>query len=329
MPNVQPAAILILATLLGCAPPPGVTSDDAATTDDTGTKPADTGTKPVDTGVPGPFAPFADADLTDPDAVRGMANGVSAAKVYEAMFALAVFVPTDTTSPCPTLVEDKVAGTAEATGGCTDGDGAEWIGTVKTTSIPKSSYTIEALGWGFSSLVPCDSGAATSESVEYTGVAVFPDGETGPFSAELGITVTTADPVSCTTSTATTSYVSYSGTLNPPPKGANYLFSGSGRYGNDVFGKAEGSTTAELIDDSVCGTEAMSGNTTITSVANTVVVTYDGSTDCDPTSTVTWTLDGTAQGELDGVTCNTAAGGGGALAVGVFSLLLAVRRRRE
>lgn len=60
-------------------------------------------------------------------------------------------------------------------------------------------------------------------------------------------------------------------------------------------------------DQSVCRDEAISGQTTV-SVANGVAVfRYDGETDCDEESTVTWTLDGVDHGEISGVSCAAVA----------------------
>ena len=40
-----------------------------------------------------------------------------------------------------------------------------------------------------------------------------------------------------------------------------------------------------------------------TTSTQTAAVHYDGATDCDLESTVTWTLDGAGQGEISGISC--------------------------
>ena len=86
-----------------------------------------------------------------------------------------------------------------------------------------------------------------------------------------------------------------------------------------------------MLDRGVCQDEALSGQTSITGL-RAVEIRYDGATDCDAESTVTWSLDGVVQaGELTGVECSATPGRRGSwvtlLVLGVVALVL-VRRRR-
>jgi len=103
-------------------------------------------------------------------------------------------------------------------------------------------------------------------------------------------------------------------------------WSGSGTYGSIRGGKANVRTDAELINDVTCEDEAMSGTTRVSAGGHEIVYTYDGATDCDPESTVTWTFDGVDQGELAGVSCS--AGGNGAGTAGMIFVALALASRR-
>ena len=70
-----------------------------------------------------------------------------------------------------------------------------------------------------------------------------------------------------------------------------------------VTGHMDVETTDEVTNDSLCTTEALSGTTRFTTSTQTAAVHYDGATDCDLESTVTWTLDGVGQGEISGISC--------------------------
>jgi hypothetical protein len=118
---------------------------------------------------------------------------------------------------------------------------------------------------------------------------------------------------------------------------ARTAFSGSGtvtREGEAPTGTVEVTTTDEVLDNDVCGQPA-SGNTAITDDAgNTVVVTYDGSVDCDGDQAASYTLNGVAQGKLTGIACSTSPGQTGHartswLALALAATWLAGRRRAK
>jgi hypothetical protein len=106
------------------------------------------------------------------------------------------------------------------------------------------------------------------------------------------------------------------------------IFNGSGRVGLSTVGAADAVTVRQIVDRPSCGPEVTSGTTTLSSLGDTAVITYDGANDCDETSTVRWTLNGADQGELAGVGCALAGVPSGAprwLALGVVALLTARR----
>jgi hypothetical protein len=96
-----------------------------------------------------------------------------------------------------------------------------------------------------------------------------------------------------------------------------------------VSGHMDVETIDEVTNDSVCGTEAISGSTRFTTSEHTAAVHYDGATDCSEESTVTWTLDGDVQGEISGVACSTTANGRGLSGVLLSMGVLLIFRRRD
>jgi len=126
--------------------------------------------------------------------------------------------------------------------------------------------------------------------------------------------------------------IDYQGTVKgavPTPDNSGMgrsTWNGKGRFGESSEGVVSVETVDEVIDRGQCLTEALSGSTTITAGHHVAVVTYDGATDCAEDSTSTWTLDGEAKGELQGVGCSAAGG------LSAWALLalggLGLRRRR-
>jgi len=108
--------------------------------------------------------------------------------------------------------------------------------------------------------------------------------------------------------------------------------SGSGsfmRSGGTAAGLVEAETRDELLDANICPIGAVSGSTTLESPGHTVVITYDGLTDCDLAAA--WTVDGDDRGILDGVGCSAGGGEAGGLAslVVLLAIALVSRRRRS
>jgi MYXO-CTERM domain-containing protein len=117
-----------------------------------------------------------------------------------------------------------------------------------------------------------------------------------------------------------------------------YLGSVAGGYGGETVWNGSGTVTrrgvtinagsvhAETIDerrdDDVCPGEGLSGTTSMTSAEHTVLVTYDGASDCDDDDAARWSLDGVDQGLVTGITCS--AGGPTGTGTGAALLLLLV-----
>ena len=54
------------------------------------------------------------------------------------------------------------------------------------------------------------------------------------------------------------------------------------------------------------------------------VVTYDGATDCDAAGTARWSLNGTDQGEIEGINCSVSAHSGRGAGTSAFAFALAL-----
>jgi hypothetical protein len=160
------------------------------------------------------------------------------------------------------------------------------------------------------------SGQMVDTKLVYDGTFnVTANGSTKQFTVDLTSTSSGSD-TSCVTMTGS-SATSYSGTVT------DNTWNGSGDTGNSTQGKVHGETKDEVLSGP-CSSEAQSGTTTLTSGSNTVIITYDGATKCDQSSTVKWSLNGTDMGELTGVRCEASAG----LLAGASALWLLRRRGR-
>jgi hypothetical protein len=227
---------------------------------------------------------------------------------------------------CPTLTEES--GTKTYEGGCSDGDDT-WMGRA-VSSEGASGGSIVYEGFGSSSMQDCSGTMVPTTnvfdgSVSYSGNAVSRSGsfDVDVRSAGQGVNETTCE------ATDVTLAVDYHGSIRGA--GDASTWGGSGRIGNSLQVYVQVSTDDELIDDTICGDEAVSGTTTIRSGTHTIVITYDGMTDCDMESTVQWSFDGQPRGELSGVQCavgrrGSPAGAGWALLA--VALFLACRRQR-
>lgn len=123
--------------------------------------------------------------------------------------------------------------------------------------------------------------------------------------------------------------VEYSGIMTESPDDGRIEVNGSGRVGDREHGWVHISTDSQRYDSEICEGEALSGTTTVTSGPHTAVIIYDGLTDCDPSSTATWSLDGEDQGEMDAIGCSTVSAWPGVAGLGLAGLALWRRRRRR
>lgn len=202
------------------------------------------------------------------------------------------------------------------TGGCTDNEGNTWEGTL-TVHPDAIVYTGLELG-------------QPSEDCPGAVTTLFLDGRLGgdreaePLSFSLDLAMHIEGPdASCDPSGGELAIL-YNGTQRAD--GEAELWSGTGRVGDTERGWVDATTTDERLDQSVCPTQAASGQTTLTNGTDVVVITYDGATDCDEQSEVPWSLNGEPQGMLSGVSCAVGGPAGGALAA---VLALGMLRRRQ
>lgn len=237
---------------------------------------------------------------------------------------------------CPEVIETEDSITVE--GGCTDDDGDVFSGRVVARGLTRDAdgnldigvQPVEVSYESFSveSMSDCPTADGTSV-VTYEGrFGAVEVADTTEFDLDMSVQGSGLTDECERVEDLTGDYV-YAGTVRVI--GDAQTWDGSGTVGNSIQGRFDVSTADEVIDESICRHEALSGQTTIAG-ANTVVYTYDGETDCDDTSTVTWTFDGEEQGEIEGVRCAASPGGsrgpGAAVALlGLLALGWLMRRR--
>lgn len=272
------------------------------------------------------------AEINDSESLREWSFG-SAPQVYSGagLLATAAIVAAEQASEggCPV---QKVEGeTTTYTGGCTDTDGNAWLGkaTVKGgTEQEEGTADYRFEDFGYSQAAACDSGATSTERFVIAGTAVATaTGEAGEtrFTFDLRIDETSVDSATCSPERQTMAF-SYTG--KSVTDGSRSTWNGSGRVGTEAQGTVEVATQDEVVDNSVCAREALSGTTTLKGKDTTAVITYDGATACSELSTVTWTLDGVAMGAVNGIACSSAAGA--PLGFALLGLLgLGLKRRRS
>lgn len=267
--------------------------------------------------------PFAakkdDGTLANPDNVRNWANTASAIAVYANAYepiAVADGAKSFDDPACPVTSDDGT--TLGIEGGCTDVKGTSWVGkaSVKRHANGDRELTLEAFG--------TTSGDASDTRSGEASIRRMDDGSRD-FSMSMvhdGGSRLTMD---------------YAGHVDGDYD-ARTVWSGSGTLKREGLlppvGTVEVTTSAEVVDNDVCGQPA-SGNTSLTDDAgNTVVVTYDGAIDCDGDQAATYTLNGASQGKITGIACTAAAGrtapsGGALLVLAIAAARLAEGRARS
>lgn len=248
--------------------------------------------------------------LENDDDVAGWANASSALGVYTLAHEPLAFANEafDFNDPdCPTISDDGT--TVVITGRCEDSEGRTWAGEVTVLRREGGwSLTLDVFGDDrFGGM------ARTTGSFE-----VDEEGEGfHSFEADLdrdgGIETR----------------IVYSGTVEGGYQGPT-VWNGSGRVSRDGVvinsGSVDAETVDQLRDNEICPGQGISGTTIMTSDAHTVVISYDGDTDCDEDDAARWSRDGEDQGLVTGVTC--AAGGPAGAFAGLLVLLVAAALRR-
>ncbi|OJT21441.1 hypothetical protein BO221_26850 [Archangium sp. Cb G35] len=218
---------------------------------------------------------------------------------------------------CP--VEKKDGKTTRITGGCTDKNGVEWIGSMELVSeeegessgIQNARYTYD--NFGYQKTYTCGGKTGVNKFAFHGTTSVTGTKAKKEFAIDVRLEsseLRDEDSDSCETLSSTAAW-EYKGTVDGADTAlgnGRQTWNGSGRMGSEERGVVEVATKDEVVDDSVCDDEAASGSTTIKSGGHTAVITYDGATDCEEASTVQWSLDGKASGEMEGVSCSAASG---------------------
>lgn len=231
---------------------------------------------------------------------------------------------------CPKTTESETQTILE--GGCTDEGGQTWHGKAISNA---NGITYD--GFGFTGEDPCGEGETAPTELTLDGHATLSSttGEVVSFSVELELTVVEVDEETCAPTGASGAF-DYDGTVVSPSGNIDTeepsTWNGSGQVALDGFGRVDVATVDEVVDDAICESEAISGETTVRSDSGgEVVIAYDGATDCDPESTVTWSLDGASQGEISGVSCSAGGKPASGQTLGLLGLIagLALARRRR
>lgn len=253
--------------------------------------------------------PLADIDSTRDWANRSSAVGIWS-RVHDIVAAGAGRDPFRDPE-CPVISVD--GDTTTVTGGCVANDGRTWAGSATVvTSGEDQDVTITDFGNAE------DPGLMSKLS----GTATIRGLADGSHSFDLDLVSDTPFQGLYT--------ITYAGTVVGDYTGPS-TWNGSGTI--DLDGTTVTvSTVDELWDGAVCNGAPASGRTTMSTDLHTVVITYDGATDCDDDKNAQWTQDGVSQGAIDGITCAVRPGGGRAalplLGLGLV-VALAVRRRRR
>lgn len=233
-------------------------------------------------------------------------SGFSAPLVFFASMSPLTYI---TDPSCPTQTEEGDVVVLQ--GGCTDLQGLEWFGraTIPVGMMPSDVTEVNGVvmyeDFGNTAPSPCPTATTTVRQRSNGTFSLSSNEEVASFDANLVVT-TTGVLDDCEEGERRTA-IDYSGTVKVEGNGAQ-TWSGSGSVGSDAVGRYDVRTDAEVINEEICPTEAVSGTTTVTAGEHVAVFTYDGATDCNPESTVTWTLDGVPQGELMYVRCSATPG---------------------
>jgi len=233
---------------------------------------------------------------------------------------------------CPTKTTTDT--TTSYTGGCTDDKGRMWFGSATSVGDSTTGGTITYDGFGYDGMATCMN-MMYPQHIQFDGTLKQNIGTTNTFTVNVTTTSDGVNSMTCVTASGKSAVV-YSGSFTPTGADTNgdgtpdgKLWEGSGDFGNTLTGRVSATTVDELVDNSVCSHEAASGTTTVTAGNDVAVITYDGATDCNTMSTVTWTLNGVDQGELTGVSCHSGGGRGSWPLAVALALVLRSRRWRS
>lgn len=246
----------------------------------------------------------------DGDDVAGWANAASAVGVFTIAhepLGLANGAYGFPDPACPAADDDGT--TLVLTGGCEDSSGRGWEGQV-TVLRREDGWSLTFDGFG---------------DDRFGGMARV----TGTFEIDRVAEDLHSFEADVDRDGGVETRIVYSGTVAGGYEGPT-VWNGAGRVSRDGVTIHSGAVDAETVDqvrdDDACPGEGMSGTTTMSSDEHTVVISYDGETDCDQEDAARWSLDGEDQGLVEGVTCAAGGSAGGAPALLVLVALLRARR---
>jgi len=247
--------------------------------------------------------------------IPGWANASSALGVMSGVYdpiGLAMGDSTFSDAACPATSDDGT--TVRITGGCTDSDGVQWSGSATAVRGAAGLLTVTFTDYGSDQILG---------PVRETGTVVVR--ELAPDRHSFDVDITSEGGLDAV--------IMYSGTVDGTATSASTTWNGHGTISRDgdFFdgGTIEATTVNQLRDNSICPGEGISGQTTMVSDDHTVVIDYDGATDCDDHDAAHWSRDGEPQGTIDGISCSAGSGAGGPGAVALIALALGLARRRR
>lgn len=249
--------------------------------------------------------------LDEAEHIAGWANSASALGVYTHGYEPIAFADGQqqfADPACPVTTDDGTT-VAIAGDGCIDSEGDQFFGAA---SVVRTATGVEVT---FDQYGHARDGGAVGRL-------------TGTFDASaVGVDLYSFDAELTSTGGIVMS-ISYSGTVAGTYDGPT-VWNGSGTISREGAVINDGVVTAttvdQLRDNDICSGESISGTTTLVSDEHTVVITYDGATDCDDDNSARWSRDGVDQGFVTGVACAASpANGSGATTILLIGLALLV-----
>ena len=211
---------------------------------------------------------------------------------------------------CPSTTDDGTK--IVITGGCAASNSLKWLGSATVTRGAVGELTVALADFGNDAL-----GGETRT--------------TGTFHVTQTATDVHAFTVDVKRTGGIETDIMYSGTVRGAFTGPT-TWNGSGSIHRDGItiegGDVDAITVDEVRDNDACAGEPMSGTTTLKSDAHTVVITYDGATDCSQPHAARWSRDGVDKGTIDNISCSTGSGSGFGLIGVVVGWTLRRRRKR-
>src|SRR5690606_12516670 len=220
---------------------------------------------------------------------------------------------------CPRIVEE--GSVRRIVGNCTDDEGTRYVGEVEFAAdeagAPYGTLTFKGFGTEYS--FSCGEGETATEvttSSRFDGRAVVRgDASASELDFNFAVTGNEVDDDTCESTQEALAFV-FKGRIDGaaptfPAEGEAALtlepttWSGKGQIGASPYGYVDYELIDEVVDFEVCNEGAASGTSRLTGEKE-VEITFRGAETCG--ASATWTLDGVAQGELEGVHCSAVGG---------------------